>query len=154
MSLDRQIVRLMAVLILAIIAYAVPSAVQAHEGHAHHGHHMAMTGPKAVPPMPEKRANTYARQTVRLETPAWSEIALAPLMTKSARVEQIGDDCCPVGCKSRCCGTMACCATFILSGLPVLPPSLFQFVAVIPRDAADWSSTGPEALPEPPRTSA
>lgn len=32
MSLDRQIVRLMAAMIFAIIAYVAPSAVQAHEG--------------------------------------------------------------------------------------------------------------------------
>ena len=41
MSPDRQIVRLMAAMILAIIAYVAPSAVQAHEGHAHHGRHQA-----------------------------------------------------------------------------------------------------------------
>ena len=39
MGLDRHIVRSMAVLILAIIAYVVPSAVEAREGHVHCGHH-------------------------------------------------------------------------------------------------------------------
>ncbi|KMO17707.1 hypothetical protein [Methylobacterium platani] len=154
MSLDRQILRLMAAMILAIIAYAAPSAVQAHEGHAHRGHPIAMTGARAAPPVTGRTPTAQSGQAARLEVPARSGIARAPLVTKGARVEPPRDDCCPSGCRSRCCGTMACCATVILPGSPVLPPFLFRFVAVIPRDAADRSSPGPEALPEPPRTSA
>ena len=47
---------------------------------------------------------------------------------------------------------MACCATGILSGPYALSPSSFRTVTLIPRDVSGRAGTGPEALPEPPRT--
>ncbi|GAB6846125.1 hypothetical protein HNR00_003299 [Methylorubrum rhodinum] len=150
MSLDRQIVRLMAAMILAIIAYVAPSAVQAHEGHAHRGHHMAAVQPKPVPATTKAAGTVPAKPTARSEAPAWSKVTLAAMET--ARIEPTGDDCCQPGCKTRCCGTMACCATGVLSGPSGLSPSLFRTVTLIPRDVAGRSGAGPEALPKPPRT--
>ncbi|MGH1569800.1 hypothetical protein ACRAWG_02905 [Methylobacterium sp. P31] len=153
MSLDRQIVRLMAAMILAIIAYVAPSAVQAHEGHAHHGHHAAATQSKVAPPVTQDVASavTAAHWLVtQAAMPTSSKVALA--MNEGAGIEPSEDDCCPVGCKTLCCGTMVCCATGILSDPAALSPSLFRTVTLIPRDVAGRAGTGPEALPKPPRT--
>ena len=149
MSPDRQIVRLMAAMILAIIAYVAPSAVQAHEGHAHHGHHMAAAQPEAVAPV-IRSADVPAKPAVRAEAPTWSKVPLVAV--KAARIEPTEDDCCRPGCKTRCCGSMTCCATGVLSGPYTLSPSLFRTVTLIPRDVPGRAGTGPEAVPEPPRT--
>ncbi|GJD87964.1 hypothetical protein [Methylobacterium hispanicum] len=149
MSLDRQIVRHMAAMILAIIAYVAPSAVQAHGGHEHHGHHVAAAQPKTVPVM-VKAVPTPAKPTARSEAATWSKVALPAV--ELARIEPASDDCCRPGCGTRCCGTMTCCATGVLSGPYALSPSLFQTVTLIPRDVAGRSGPGPEALPKPPRT--
>lgn len=155
MSLDRQIVRLMAAMILAIIVYVAPSAVQAHEGHAHHGHHAAAQPKVAPSPAPRAVAPTVSaapKVAVRAVMPAWARVALAQTTVDGARIEPSQEECCPVGCKTRCCGTMACCATGVLSGPYALSPSLFRTVTLIPRDVAGRSGAGPEALPKPPRT--
>lgn len=150
MSPDRQIVRLMAAMILAIIAYVAPSAVQAHEGHAHRGHHVAAAQPKFVPVTTRAAATAPAGMVVQSEAPTWSRVALAPV--EATRIEPTSDDCCRPGCGTRCCGTMSCGAAFILSGTSALSPSLFRTVTLIPRDVAGRSGAGPEALPKPPRT--
>ncbi|QDI82407.1 hypothetical protein E8E01_19280 [Methylorubrum populi] len=150
MSLDRQIVRLMAAMILAIIAYVAPSAVQAHEGHAHHAHHVAAPQPTAVPATAEAAVSSHAKLAIRSEAMTWSKFAL--LAVEPARIEPTQDDCCRPGCQTRCCGTMACCATGVLSGPSILSLSLFRTVTLIPRDVAGRSGPGPEALPKPPRT--
>ncbi len=147
MCLDRQIVRLMAAMILA---YVAPSAVQAHEGHYHHDQHVAAPQPKTVPATTDVAVATPAKPAIRSEAPALSKVAL--LAVASARIEPEQDDCCRPGCETRCCGTMACCATGVLSGPSVLSPSLFRTVTLIPRDILGRSGAGPEALPKPPRT--
>ncbi len=151
MSLDRQIVRLMAAMILAIIAYVAPSAVQAPEGHVHHGHHMAATQPKVAPPAAQASVTAPAKPAARSEAPTWSKVALAPV-AEAARIEPVGDDCCRPGCGTRCCGMMACCATGVLPGPSVLSPTLFGTVTLIPDDVTGRAGPGPEALPKPPRT--
>ena len=148
MSPDRQIVRLMAAMILAIIAYVAPSVVQAHEGHAHHGHRAAVAQPKAAP----LAAAAPAKPAVRAEAPARFKVARAAV--EAARVEPTADDCCRPGCKARCCGTMACCATGILAGSDALSPSLLLIATLAPGDVAGRAGPGPDALPEPPRTPA
>jgi len=147
MSLDRQTLRLMAAVILAIIAYVAPSAVQAHEGHGHHGHHVMAARPKVVPP-----TAVPAKPAVTAGAPAWSRVALATV--EAARIEPTEDGCCRPGCRTRCCGTMTCCATGVLAGPYALSPSLFRAVTLIPRDVVGRAGSGPEALPEPPRTRA
>ncbi|TNC11124.1 hypothetical protein FF100_21245 [Methylobacterium terricola] len=139
MSLDRPIARLLAAMILAIIAYAVPSAVQAHEGHAHHAHH------GAAGPAPQATAPSAS------VTP---KVALAPVAAEAARLMPTHDHRCRSGCGTRCCATMACCATCILPGSSLVSPSLFRAVTLIPRDLPRLAGIGPEALPEPPRTRA
>ena len=150
MSPDRQIVRLMVAMILAIIAYVAPSAVQAHEGHAHHGHHVAATPSKPVTSTAKAAMPAPAKPAVRSEAPTWSKIALVAV--DRASIEASANDCCQPGCKTRCCWTMACCATGVLPGPSVLSPSLFRTVTLIPHDVAGHAGLGPEALPEPPRT--
>ncbi|SFU35232.1 hypothetical protein SAMN02799631_00300 [Methylobacterium sp. 174MFSha1.1] len=153
MNLDRQIVRLMAAMILAIIAYVAPSAVQAHEGHAHHGHHVAAAQPKPALAPASAVATTPAKPSVRSEASASLKAALPAAAVEPVRIEVDRDGgCCPGPCKTRCCGPMACCATGILSGPSALSPSLFRTVTLIPRDVSGRAGTGPEALPKPPRT--
>ena len=149
MSLDRQILRLMAAMILAIIAYVAPSAAQAHEGHAHHGRHMAAAQPKAVAPV-AATASVPARFAARAEAPSWSRVALASV--EAARIEPTEDGCCRPGCRIGCCGTAACCTTGVLSGPLGLSMDLSGAVTLVPGDVADRVGIGPEALPKPPRT--
>lgn len=149
MSPDRQILRLMAAMILAIIAYVAPSAAQAHEGHAHHGHRAAAAQPRAVAPV---AASVPVTPAARSAAPAWSKVARATVA--AARVEPTEDGCCRPGRETRCCGTMACCATGVLGGPPGLSPVLFGAVTLVPGDVAGRTGRGPEALPEPPRTRA
>jgi len=145
MSLDRQTLRLMAAVILAIIAYVAPSAVQAHEGHGHHGHHVMAAWPKAP-----TAVAVPAKPAVTAGAPAWSRVALATV--EAARIEPTEDGCCRPGCRTRCCGTMTCCAAGVLTAPYALSPTLLRTVTLIPRDVAGRSSPGPEALPKPPRT--
>lgn len=153
MSPDRQIVRLMAAMILAIIAYVAPSAVQAHEGHAHHGHHVTATQPKAVPATANAPVTVPAKPAVRAEAPSRFKVAFPVAFVEPARIEAARDGgCCSGPCKTRCCGPMACCATGILSGPSTLAPSLFRPVTLSPHDVSGLTGTGPEALPKPPRT--
>ncbi len=155
MSLDRHMVRLMAAMILAIIAYVAPSAVQAHEGHAHHGHHAVAAQPKVAPPAVRAAAPAASAApdpAVRAVSPPWAKVALAPTIVAGTRIEPIQDACCPVGCKTRCCGTMGCCATGALPGPDTLSPTLFRTVTLVPRDVTGRSGTSPETLPKPPRT--
>ncbi|MDE3749370.1 hypothetical protein [Methylobacterium radiotolerans] len=149
MSPDRQILRLMAAMILAIIAYVAPSAVQAHEGHAHHGHHMASTQPKTAATA-TRIAGLPAKPAVRAGAATWSKVPLAAVET--ARIQPTEDDCCRPGCKTRCCGSMTCCATGVLVGPLGLSVDLFGAVTLIPDDVASHAGIGPEALPKPPRT--
>jgi hypothetical protein len=150
MSLGRQIVRLMGAMILAIIASVASSAVEAHEGHTHHGHRPAATRTVA----PAAAVSAPAEPAVRPGAPFRSVVALAPIVDSGARIGPVEEDRCAPGCRTRCCGTTACCVAGILS-VPVVPPAAaFRSVALIPRDIAGRAGAGPEAPPEPPRTGA
>jgi hypothetical protein len=158
MQPNRPIVRLMAAMILAIIAYLAPSAVQAHEGHGHHGAHhpVAVTNTvapaKAASPVP---AAQTVQIGVRAAKPHWARVALR---TSSVALESVrsddADDCCPRGCRTRCCGSMTCCTSAVLGTPASLPVRLGAAVVVIPFDVSVPEGLGPEALPKPPRTRA
>ncbi|MEH3144071.1 MAG: hypothetical protein PGN34_01645 [Methylobacterium frigidaeris] len=144
---DRPIVRLLAAVILVILASLVPSAAQAHEGHAHHPGHgsatpMRATSVAAVP------AVKPAGPITRAEAQALAETALR--ITAVAPVRD--DGCCPGPCRVRCCGTMACCAAGILSGPLALAPIPIRAVRLVSRDVPVRTGAEPEALPRPPRT--
>jgi hypothetical protein len=156
MSPDRQIVRLMAAMILAIIAYVAPSAVQAHEGHAHHGRHQAAAAyVQAAPSIAETtvsaapsrvvKTSARPRTAVDLQAPAVEPVA-------SLRANDAGGRCCPAGCRGSCCGTMVCCASGIMSGTGALSLPVVRTAKLIPHDVAGRPGVGPEALPTPPRT--
>jgi hypothetical protein len=155
---DRPIVRLMAAMILAIIAYVAPSAVQAHEGHAHHGaHHAAAITNTAAPakaaaPVPVTETMRIAAKAAK---PHWARVALqTPSVDLGSVRSDDGDDCCPRGCRTRCCGSMTCCTSAVLGTPASLPGGLGAAVAVIPFDVSVPEGLGPEALPKPPRTRA
>ena len=152
---DRQLVRLMAAMIVMIIAYVAPSAVQAHEGHYHGGQdHAAMT--RAAKAQVATAATPASRNIVS----ATVAVSAAPVLLMAAvptriAVLQSGDaghGCCPGPCKGACCGTMACCASGILSVPAALPTLAFGRVVLVSHDVDSRPGVGPEALPRPPRT--
>ncbi len=144
---DRPIVRLLAAVILLILAAFVPPAAQAHEGHAHHAGPGSATHTRTASVAAVPAANP-AGHVARAEPLAYVETALR--ITVVAPVRDHG--CCPGPCRVRCCGTMACCAAGILPGPPALAPIPFRAVRLVPRDAPVRTGAGPEALPRPPRT--
>ena len=159
MGPDRQIVRLMAAMILAIIAYVAPTAVQAHGGHVHCGdrdRHQAAAVPGPAAPAGRIEAFTaLPRRTsampAKLRTvPAIQAAATRP--TASLRADDAGGGCCPGACCGSCCGTMVCCTFGIVAGHASLSVPLFRAVVLIPRDVAGRAGVGPEALRKPPRT--
>jgi len=154
MSLDRQIMRLTAVVILAIIAYVAPSAVQAHDGHAHHGRHQSTTQANAAPPVATRPITLPSRI---VGGPAETRLALdgqspAAEPLSSLQADDAGGRCCPVGCRGSCCGTMVCCPSGVVAGAASLSRPLSGNVVLIPHDVDARSGVDPEALPEPPRT--
>ncbi|BCM81621.1 hypothetical protein mvi_00820 [Methylobacterium indicum] len=144
---DRPIVRLMAAVILVILASFVPPAVQAHEGHAHHAGHGSATHTRTASVAAVPAAN-LAGHVARAEPLACAETAIR--ITAVAPIRDAG--CCPGPCRVRCCGTMTCCAAGILPGPPALASIPFRAVRLVPRDAPVRTGAGPEALPRPPRT--
>lgn len=153
MRLDRQLVRLMAAMIVMIIAYVAPSVAQAHEGHHHGGHdHAAMTrAAKAqVAPAPAP-ATQVVGSAVSTATPVLAASAVT-LRMATLQADDAGRGCCPGPCKGACCGTMSCCVTGILSTLGPLPTPAFGHVVLVTQDVDGRSGLGPEALPRPPRT--
>ncbi len=148
---DRPIVRLMAAVILVVLASLVPSAAQAHEGHAHHAGngsatHMRPASVAAVPPA------ILAGHVARAEPPAYVSTYLETALRITAAAPIRDDGCCPGPCRVRCCGTMACCVAGILPGPPALAPIPFRAVRLVPRDVPVRTGAGLEALPRPPRT--
>ncbi|WP_375276150.1 hypothetical protein [Methylorubrum thiocyanatum] len=146
MSLDRQLARLTAVVIVMIAAVFGVSAAQAHGGHAHPEpaavtvEHVATT-PAAVTSQAVQAAAT------RVFEAAPSVVAQAP----SAKVTAKASDDRP--CNGICCRLGAsCCAAGIL---PSLTPAL-RLTSVTSRLVFSEQRAGPsiarEALPKPPRS--
>ena len=151
---DRQLVRLMAAMIVMIIAYVVPSAVQAHEGHHHGSHdHAVMTKAAVVyvePVAPASRDIVMAA-AVATEIAVGIEVAVMPRVA-TLQTTDAGRGCCPGPCQGACCGTMTCHASGILSGPASLPTLAFGHVVLVTHDVDGRPGLGPEALPRPPRT--
>lgn len=156
MGLDRHILRLMAVLILTIIAYVAPSAVEAHEGHIHCGHHgRAMQGAPTASPSTANLGHTTLSHLaeVTLELLAAPRLhAKADRSSTSLSAFDAGRGCCPGGCERGCCGRMVCCTFAIVDGpaSPAIPVS--RAAVLIPHDVVGRVGIGPEALRKPPRT--
>ncbi|KOX47887.1 hypothetical protein ADL19_21585 [Streptomyces purpurogeneiscleroticus] len=156
MGFDRHIVRSMAAMVLAIIAYVAPSAVEAHGRHVHCGHlgRAAFEAPTAPPSAARLGAIAPARiaevPVTFLAPPRLH--AKAGRSTPSVRAVDAGRGCCPGACERRCCGTMVCGTFGIVAGsaLPAMP--VFRATASIPDDVAGRAGIGPEALRRPPRT--
>ncbi|WP_210168685.1 hypothetical protein [Methylobacterium sp. Leaf108] len=148
----------MAAMIVMIVVYAAPTAVQAHEGHAHHGPHHAVVEQKQVaPPAVVKAADgkTFASMPSTLHEPTQWVADLQGLTTErvaSLRTAQDGMGSCPGDAGVPCCGKKACCSPGILSGPAELPIIPFRQSSVSPGDMNGRLGAGPGALPEPPRT--
>jgi hypothetical protein len=155
MRSDRQLWRLMAAMIAMIIVYAAPTAVQAHEGHHHGGHdHAAMTraAEAHVAQVAKPASRNVVPAAIAVDAAAVALKTVVPARIAVLQSEDAGRGCCPGPCKGACCGTMACCASGILSAPGSLPPLAFGQVVLVPHDVDGRPGIGPEALPRPPRT--
>jgi hypothetical protein len=156
MGFDRHIVRLMAVMILAIIAHVAPSAVQAHEGHVHCGHRGRMVSEAATASLPAAnpgldKASGIAELAVTLLTAPRLRVTTGK-STASVRAVDADRCCCPGPCKRRCCETTVGGTFGIFAGpaSPAMP--MFRAAVLIPDDVAGRAGIAPEALRKPPRT--
>lgn len=151
---DRQLGRLMAVMIVLIIACVAPSAVQAHVGHHHpsHGHAGMAKVDVTSASVPASRKEAKA-----LPVGAFRP-ALIDADERVGKTAFLSDEkatsCRPISSRSTCCGTMACC-DLNFQGSPTLLPMLsVGYVVLVPPDINGPLGVGPGALPRPPRTHA
>jgi hypothetical protein len=156
MGFDRHIERWMAAMILAIVAYVAPFAVDAHEGHVHCGQHRRVLS-EALPPPPSVAIPGRAMPLRFAEMRAPPQTAPrfragAGQSTASLRADHADRGCCPGACKRSCCGTMVCCTFGIVAGPASLSVPLFGAVVLLPQDVPERAGIGPEALRKPPRT--
>lgn len=156
MGPNRPVVRLLTAMILAIVAYFAPSAVQAHEGHVHCGHRghqqTAATKADAAPAARPVSVRLMRKAAIQVTLPAHSVIRAPAAMTSgSLRADDAGAGC-SCACVGCVCGSMACCAIGIVAGHASLTMPLSRVVVLIPHDAVGHAGVGPGALRKPPRT--
>ena len=140
------IVRLLAAMIFAIVAWAAPSAAGAHEGHTHAGH------PRAAPVVV---ADAAPLPVIAAEAAA---LMRSPAFATSASVDMAGsvrsDDSerwDGRGLHGICCCGATCCAPGILAAPVVLPGPARRNAVLRAYDAPAHAGFDPEALTEPPR---
>src|SRR4051812_24286840 len=147
MKLDRQLARMVAAMIVMIIAYLAPSAVLAHAGH-HHG-----------PPAVVSSSGTTPAPAV-IAFGSHEAVTLLALAIEPARADAtVGvadrDTLAPLEtCTGSCCCStgMVCCAHALTAD--VGSAGLIGAAAspiVLPEDLAR-PGVDPEALPKPPRS--
>ncbi|MFC7661908.1 hypothetical protein ACFQWF_02225 [Methylorubrum suomiense] len=146
MNLDRQLARLLAVVIVMIAATFGVSVAQAHEGHAHH-HAPAAVEATPVQPAPVALAPAamLAPQLAALtETPTNASTVFAVAAASAADTPDAG------GCNGLCCGmNMSCCHSALTPTLQAAVPAL-RLATVLPAAQQDARpSLAPEALPAP-----
>ncbi|KAB1071612.1 hypothetical protein [Methylobacterium planeticum] len=155
MNLARPLARLLATMIVMIVAALGAGAVEAHEGHAHHHAPPAAAAETRAAPaavaMRPKLTSGESAPDLFAPGPFLSGKATVPVAALASLAPTKGAACCPGACRDACCGTLACCATGILTGAPILPPRGGRHVARRPREAPARGGLGPETLPEPPR---
>ncbi|GJD93189.1 hypothetical protein [Methylobacterium iners] len=163
MKPGQHIVRLAAVMIAMIIAYALPSVAWAHGGHDYH--HPAVAETQAAPDVaatpaprsqtaetiPSSAGSAIATEAAAFPFAAAWQGAASLALNGSVKANDGGKGCGPGACQGSCCGPMTCCVTGILTGSASLPARAFGHVRMVPNDVAVVSGLGPEALPEPPR---
>lgn len=141
MRLDWQFVRILAVAIVMIAAYFVPSAGQAHAGHAH------------LPPTAVTASDVLSARSSHMAAAAIiAEVRATPIAADvadpdtPAPIKRCNGDCC-------CSAGMHCCAHGILAleaGGAVLMRTAAKLAPV--PDFLARPGIDPEALPKPPRT--
>lgn len=148
MNLDRQVARLMAVVIVMIAALFAPSVAEAHGGHVHH------KVPATLGPGPAEAASAAVqagavrtiptRVTTSEPAPApASGIALQTPAPFPADTDRCGGVCCTLGA--------ACCHSALTPVMTAVPPPLSRRAVALPRDLPGRPGITLEALPEPPR---
>ncbi|KQP91587.1 hypothetical protein ASF60_17355 [Methylobacterium sp. Leaf113] len=175
MRFEQQFVRLMAAVIVMIIAYVAPSAARAHEGH-HPADTAALTtaeapsapaGASATPDiatavtvgsgMPAVLGDQafLSKQALLGEKALLSEEVLLGAAAVVRVAVLISDDtgrgCCSGPCTGTRCGTPICCASGILSATATLPTLAYGRVVRVSRQVDRRRGLGPETLSRPPR---
>ena len=144
MNLDRQLARLMAVVIVMIAAYVWPSAAEAHEGHAHPQHSAVVSyTPAASPAVPATIGETVSAAAVKAEPAVFAAVAaMAGAQTPAERP-----------CNGVCCSTgMTCCVPGLIPDIsPVSIPEMTGVRPAAPGTPA-FASITLEALPKPPKS--
>lgn len=144
MNLDRQLARLMAVVIVMIAAYVWPSAAEAHEGHVHPQHSAVVSyTPAASPAVPAAIAETVSAAAVKAEPAVLAAVAAkAGAQTPAERP-----------CNGVCCSMgMSCCAPALIPDVsPVSVPEMSGVRPIAPETRA-FASITLEALPKPPKS--
>lgn len=154
MTLDRQLARLLAAVIVMIAASFGVSAAHAHEGHAHH--HPMTASAQAVPSAPTaamvQPAPVSAEKVteVRMVTPAALDGARTMQVVAALASADTREDC--GGCNGVCCSMgMACCHSALTPASLVGVPALTLATTVVAPQDVLRPSLAPEALPKPPR---
>ncbi len=130
--------RLLAVMILAIIAWAGPSAAHAHAGHHRPATMSAQASAITVRP---------GEADPRLGSSA--AIAVSSAVGSATAIRSEGPD--RMNCYGPCCCGASCCAPGILASPVSLPEPAADRAVLRPRDAQARAGLGPESLSEPPR---
>lgn len=151
MNLGLPIARLLAAMVLAIIAWAAPSSADAHdgrghEGYSHSGHYRAVLVPAGASTLSVIPADTAAL----MRSPAVA--ASASVETASAFRSDESDRGDGSGQHGLCLCGAACCAPGILAGSVVLSGPMPRNAVFRACNAPARAGIGPEALSEPPRT--
>lgn len=146
MNLEPPIARWLAAMILAVVAFAAPSAASAHGGHAPAGHrHTVIASVQATLTTVRSVHDAYA-PAVRVS------VAMSVALRRAAVV--LSDDRGrPGGCGEHgiCLCGAACCAPGIVAASMALAGPASGHRVLRPRDAPDRAGLGPEALTEPPK---
>jgi len=145
MTLNRQLARLMAAVIVMIAAYVMPSTAQAHEGHAHGAVvtvAYAQASPVAVAPDTAK--------------PAPARIVNARISGSTVIVASAGPRASMPAerpCDGLCCSMgMSCCAPGVLPDAETVHSPTIGSVRLIAPETPVFASVTLEALPKPPRS--
>ena len=147
----------MAAMIIAIVAYVVPSAVQAHEGHARHGSiafaTAAQTGfaEEFGLKLPETASVVVAIGS-QASAPAQAVFGLRGTFGEAVAMATRSADAAAGTCTSHCCGTMSCCAVGVSAGPGEWAALMGRNAPMRPNDIPLHEGLGPEASPKPPRT--
>ncbi|TGD97699.1 hypothetical protein [Methylobacterium nonmethylotrophicum] len=150
MNRDRQLARLMAVVIVMIAACFGASVALAHEGHAHHAPAPVKVSQAAptVAALPAKTVQAVDA-TITISAPNASVAVTAVPVSRQIIGQVPGER----PCNGVCCSMGAsCCALGLLPDVSLMPLALAGGSRVVFSEQPAVPSLAREALPKPPRS--